>query len=298
MRVLVTGSHGLIGSALIRSLEQDHHAVVRLVRGPGSGSGDAHWDPAAGQLDLAALGKIDAVVHLAGEGIADKRWSADQKKRILASRVDSTTLLAQRLADAGDRPSVLVSGSAIGFYGDGGDTELDENSPAGSGFLADVCQRWEAATAPAEAAGIRVVHIRTGIVLSPDGGALKKQLPLFKVGMGGKLGSGRQYQSWISIDDEVGGIVHSLETESLQGPVNLTAPHPVTNLDFTKTLGSVVGRPTVMAAPKFGLSAVLGHQLVEEMLLAGQRVLPAKLLASGYVFRYPKLEPALRALLA
>jgi uncharacterized protein (TIGR01777 family) len=201
------------------------------------------------------------------------------------------------LADAGHRPSVLVSGSAIGYYGDGGESELDESSPSGTGFLADVCRQWEAATAPAEAAGIRVVHIRTGIVLSPDGGALKKQLPLFKVGLGGKLGSGRQYQSWIALDDEVGGIVHALQTDSLTGPVNLTAPHPVTNLEFTKTLGSVVGRPTVMAAPKFALSAALGHQLVDEMLLAGQRVLPAKLLASGYVFRYPELEPALRALL-
>jgi len=298
MRALVTGSHGLIGSALVRALEQDHHEVVRLVRGaPSPGSAEARWDPAAGQLDLAGVGKIDAVVHLAGEGIAEKRWTGDQKERILASRVDSTTLLAKGLADADHRPSVLVSGSAIGFYGDGGDSELDETSPPGSGFLADLCRKWEAATAPAETAGVRVVHIRTGIVLSPDGGALKKQLPLFKVGMGGKLGSGRQYQSWISIDDEVGGILHALQTESLAGPVNLTAPHPVTNLEFTKTLGLVLGRPTVVAAPKFALSAALGHQLVEEVLLTGQRVLPAKLLASGYSFRYPELEPALRAIL-
>jgi uncharacterized protein (TIGR01777 family) len=296
MRVLVTGSHGLIGSNLVGTLEGDGHEVVRLVRGT-PGAGEAHWDPSQGELDVGDLEKADAVVHLAGEGIADKRWSSVQKRRILDSRLVSTTLLASRLADSGHRPSVLVSGSAVGYYGDGGDAVLDEDSPAGSGFLAEVCRQWEAATEPAANAGIRVVHIRTGIVLTPEGGALKKQLPLFKMGVGGKLGSGRQYQSWIALDDEVGAIVHALETDSLSGPVNLTSPHPVTNAEFTKTLGSVLGRPTVVAAPKFGLSAVLGHELVTEMLLAGQRVMPARLIATGYNFRYPELEPALRAML-
>lgn len=298
MRILVTGSHGLIGSALVRQMTDDGHQIVRLVRGPAAGPGEVHWNPAAGELDLSDVDKLDAAVHLAGEGIGEKRWTADQKRQILASRVDSTRLLARRLADAGHRPEVLVSGSAIGFYGDRGDEVLDEDSPAGSGFLADLCQQWEAATATAEEAGIRVVHVRTGIVLAADGGMLKKLLPLFKVGMGAKLGSGRQFQSWISLSDEVGAIVHCLRSESVSGPVNLTAPHPVTNAELTKTLGSVLHRPTLLAAPKFGLSAALGHEMVEEMLIAGQRVMPNKLLESGYRFGQPDLEPALRALLA
>jgi uncharacterized protein (TIGR01777 family) len=296
MRVIVTGSHGLIGSNLVRTLEGNGHEVVRLVRGS-AGPGEVQWDPSQGQLDAGALDGADAAVHLAGEGIADKRWTSDQKRRILDSRIASTTLLAGRLADSGHPPSVLVSGSAVGYYGDGGDAVLDEDAPVGSGFLAEVCRQWEAATEPAANAGIRVVHIRTGIVLTPEGGALKKQLPLFKMGVGGKLGSGRQYQSWIALEDEIDAIVHALKTDSLSGPVNLTSPHPVTNTEFTKTLGSVLGRPTVVAAPKFGLSAVLGHELVSEMLLAGQRVMPARLIASGYTFRYPELEPALRAML-
>jgi hypothetical protein len=296
MRILVTGSHGLIGSALVAALEREGHDVVRVVRGP-AGPGEVHWDPAAGELDLSGTDKIDAAVHLAGEGIAEKRWTSEQKRRIVDSRVASTDLLARSLAAAGHRPSVLVSGSAVGIYGDRGDVVIDEDSPAGAGFLAEVCRQWEAATAPASDAGIRVVHARSGIVLSPEGGALKRQLPLFKVGIGGRLGSGRQYQSWIALDDEVVAIMFALENESLSGPVNLTAPHPVTNAEFTKTLGAVLGRPTVVAAPKFGLSAVLGHELVSEMLLAGQRVMPMRLLGSGYTFRYPELEPALRSLL-
>ncbi|MDQ1401550.1 MAG: uncharacterized protein QOK20_3482 [Acidimicrobiaceae bacterium] len=296
MRIAVTGSHGLIGSALVSELERQGHDVVALVRGS-AGPGRIAWDPEAGQLDAAHLAGVDAAVHLAGQPIADKRWTAEQKRKILDSRVASTDLLARRLAEAQPRPSVLVSGSAIGYYGDRGDAIVDESSPAGSGFLSEVCQRWEEATAPAEAAGIRVVHIRTGIVLSPEGGVLKKQLPLFRVGMGGRLGSGEQYQSWISLVDEVGGIIHALRTESLSGALNLTAPNPVTNGEFTKTLGSVLGRPTLVTAPKFGLSAVLGHELVAEMLLAGQRVLPKKLLDSGYSFGFSELEPTLRQLL-
>ncbi|MDQ1393490.1 MAG: uncharacterized protein QOF30_2467 [Acidimicrobiaceae bacterium] len=296
MRIAVTGSHGLIGAALVAELARQGHEVVAVVRSS-AGPGDIAWDPQAGQLDATALAGVDAAVHLGGQPIAEKRWTADQKRRILESRVASTDLLSRRLAEAQPRPSVLISGSAIGYYGDRGDDVVDERSPAGAGFLSEVCQRWEEATAPAEAAGIRVVHIRTGIVLSADGGALKKQLPLFRVGMGGRLGTGEQYQSWISIHDEVGGIIHALQNESLSGALNLTAPNPVTNAQFTKTLGSVLGRPTLVAAPKFGLSAVLGHELVTEVLLAGQRVMPRKLLDSGYKFAFSELEPALRQLL-
>lgn len=296
MRVLVTGSHGLIGSALVAALQQDGHDVLRLVRGQ-AGPGEVSWQPEAGQLDAHSLDKLDGVVHLAGAPIGDKRWTSERKRIVLDSRVVTTDLLARRLADADSHPSVLISGSAIGYYGDRGDEVLDESSPPGAGFLAEVCRQWEAATAPAEAAGIRVVHVRTGLVLTPAGGMLKKLLPLFKVGMGGRLGSGRQYQSWIALDDEVGAIVHALHTATLSGAVNLTAPNPVTNAEFTKTLGAVLGRPTALTAPKVGLSAVLGRELVDDMLLSGQRVAPSKLLADGYPFRHPDLEPALRALL-
>ncbi|MDP9075688.1 MAG: TIGR01777 family oxidoreductase [Actinomycetota bacterium] len=294
MKVLVSGSTGLIGSALLPALRAHDHEVVSLVRRR-PGSGEVGWDPADGVLDPADLAGIDSVVHLAGEGIGNKRWSAAQKQKILDSRLSSTDLLARRLAEVAPGPSVLISGSAIGFYGDRGDELLDEDSEAGTGFLADVCSRWEAATAPAEAAGIRVAHIRTGVVLSPAGGALKKFLPLFKLFVGGKLGSGRQYQSWITLDDEVAAIVHTLETDSLAGPVNLTAPHPVTNAEFTRALGAALGRPTILPVPGFGLSLLLGKEFAAEMVLGGQRVLPKKLEASGFAFSYPEIEPALRA---
>jgi uncharacterized protein (TIGR01777 family) len=296
MRVIVTGSHGMIGSALIPALETAGHRVVRLVRGS-PGPGEVHWDPAAGVLDVADLAGADSAVHLAGEGVATKRWTPEQKQRILDSRVKSTDLLSRRLVELDPRPSVLVAGSAVGVYGDRGDEELDEQSKAGTGFLAGLSQQWEAATAPAEEAGIRVVHIRTGIVLSPTGGALKKQLPLFKIGLGGRLGSGRQYQSWISLDDEVGAILFALTTPSLSGPVNLTSPNPVTNADYTKTLGAVLGRPTIFPVPRLGLASILGGEATDEMLLGGQRVLPRKLEEHGYEFMNPELEPALRALL-
>ncbi len=295
MNVVVTGSHGLIGSALVSALEAAGHAVVPLVRGPATGA-EVHWDPAAGVLDASLLTGVDAAVHLAGEGLAGKRWTAEQKQRLVDSRVKSTDLLARRLAELDPKPRVLVSGSAVGFYGDRGDAELTEDSPGGTGFLADLVRQWEAASAPA-AEAMRVVNIRTGIVLSADGGALKKQLPLFRFGVGGKLGSGRQYQSWISIEDEVAAIIHVLENDSLFGPVNLTAPHPVTNAEFTKTVGRVLRRPTLLTVPRFGLSLVLGKDLANEALLAGQRVLPARLEASGYRFRQPDLEGALRAVL-
>jgi uncharacterized protein len=286
----------MIGSALTTALEDAGQNVVRLVRGSPK-PGQVSWDPAAGVLDAGDLNGVEGAVHLAGEGIAAKRWSPEQKRRVLDSRVKSTDLLCRRLADLDPKPSVLVAGSAVGFYGDRGAQELDEQSKAGTGFLVDLCQQWEGATAPAEEAGIRVVHIRTGIVLSPTGGVLKKQLPLFKVGLGGRLGSGRQYQSWIALDDEVGAILFALTNHSLSGPVNLTAPNPVTNAEFTKTLGAVLGRPTIFPVPRIGLSAMLGREAVDEMVLGGQRVLPRQLEQHGYVFRYPDLQPALRHLL-
>jgi uncharacterized protein len=296
MKLAVAGSRGLIGSALVPALEEAGHTVVRLVRGS-TMTGDAGWDPAAGVLDPTLLEGIDAAVNLAGEGVAEKRWTPEQKKRILDSRVSSTDLLARRLAGLDPKPSVFVSASAIGFYGDRGDEELTEQSSGGAGFLADVVRQWEAATAPAEEAGIRVVHIRTGIVLSAKGGALNKQLPLFRLGVGGRLGSGRQYQSWISIDDEIGAILHALTSRTISGPVNLTAPEPVTNREFTTTLSAQLRRPALIAVPRFALSLALGGQLADEVLLAGQRVLPAVLRSSDYRFRHPGLKAALAAVL-
>jgi uncharacterized protein (TIGR01777 family) len=296
MKVAVTGSHGLIGTALVRALRQAGHTVVPLVRGS-AGTGEVQWDPAGGVLDLNLLEGIEGAVHLAGEGIADKRWTDEQKQRIRESRVKSTDLLARTLAQLHPKPQVLVSGSAIGFYGDRGDDELTEESSAGAGFLPGLVTKWELATAPAEQAGIRVAHIRSGIVLSAEGGALKKQLPLFKLGVGGRLGSGRQYQSWISIADEVGAILHVLGSDALWGPVNLTAPQPVTNASFTRTLASVLGRPAVIPVPTFALSLVFGAELVAEALLASQRVLPARLQASGYSFEHSGLAEALCSLL-
>jgi uncharacterized protein (TIGR01777 family) len=285
MKVAVTGSHGLIGSALLASLQADGHEVVRVVRGPED------------VLDVGGLNGVEAVVNLAGEGIAERRWTPAQKEKIRNSRIIGTDLLARRLAELTPRPAVLVSGSAVGYYGNGGNDKLDEESPIGSGFLAELVRDWEAATAPASDAGIRVACIRTGIVQSPKGGALKRQLPLFKFGLGGRLGPGRQYQSWIAIDDEVGAIRHVLKSDDLAGPVNLTAPNPVTNAEFTATLASVLRRPKLLPVPRFGLALVLGGELVDEALLFSQRVIPRKLLASGYQFQYPSLEGALRALL-
>jgi uncharacterized protein (TIGR01777 family) len=294
MRVLVTGSHGLIGSAVASALEADGHAVVRLVRHGGTPS----WDPDRGRLDPAAVQGVDAVVHMAGAGIADRRWTLPRKQEILQSRVRSTDLLAHRLAEVDRRPAVLISGSAIGLYGNRGDEEVDEESAPGTGFVADLVRRWEAATTPAEQVGVRVVHARTGIVQSPKGGALRKQLPLFRLGLGGRLGSGRQYVSWITLDDEVGAILHALTDGSLSGGVNLTAPNPVTNVEYTRVLGKVLGRPTVLTAPPVALHAVFGTELADELLLGGARVLPHELERRGYPFKHPQLEDALAALLA
>ncbi|MDQ1491298.1 MAG: uncharacterized protein QOJ23_3812 [Actinomycetota bacterium] len=297
MDVVVTGSSGLIGSALRGALERAGHRLIPMVRSQGSGDA-VRWDPDRGAIDAAALEGVGAVVNLAGEGIGNKRWNEEQKSRIRDSRVRGTTLLAETLAKLQKAPKVLLSGSAVGFYGDRGDEVLTENSRAGDGFLAELCVAWEAAAAPAREAGVRVSHLRTGIVLAGNGGALPKMLMPFKLGLGGKLGSGSQWMSWIALDDEVGAIVHLLGDEAPAGPINLTAPNPAANADFTKALGGALGRPTVLSVPKIGLKLLLGGQMAEEMLLGGQRVLPTRLLDSGYTFAHPELSDALRTALA
>lgn len=295
MRIVVTGASGLIGSALTARLKAAGHTVVPLVRRTPA-AGEVQWDPMGGVLDPAALSGADAVVHLAGAGIGDHRWTDSYKREIRDSRTRSTELLASSIAAAEQPPPVLLSGSAIGVYGDRGDDPLDEQSAPGEGFLAEVCVAWEAATAAASETGARVAFLRTGIVLTPKGGALKKQLPLFRFGLGGRFGRGRQWQSWISLDDEVGAIEHLL-TAPVHGPVNLTAPEPVTNREFTDTLARVLRRPALFPVPKFGPSLLLGGELAEALLYTGQRVVPTALQQSGYQFAHPSLEVALRALL-
>ncbi len=295
MDVAVTGSSGLIGTALVEALGAAGHRVVRVVRG--AATGDAvSWDPKAGTIDANGLDGVDAVVHLAGAGIGDKRWNDAYKRELVDSRVLGTGLIARTIAGLARPPGVLVSASAVGWYGDRGDEELDETSAPGTGFLADLCQQWEAAADPAREAGIRVAHTRSGVVLSPRGGALKKELPLFKLGLGGRFGTGRQWQSWIALDDEVGALVHLL-TADVSGAVNVTAPAPVTNAEMTKTLGTVLHRPTVLPVPSFGPKLLLGPELAAVLLYEGQRVLPRVLAASGYTFAHPTLEGALRSML-
>ena len=295
MHVVVTGSSGLIGSALVTRLSADGHDVTRMVRRTPR-PGEARWNPSEGTLDAAALADADAVINLAGAGIGDHRWTDDYKRELVDSRLRGTELLANTIAGQDRRPAVFLSGSAIGIYGARDDTPLDESSDVGTGFLADLCVRWEAATAAASAAGIRVAHLRTGIVLSGDGGALKKQLPLFKLGLGGKMGSGRQYQSWITIDDEIAAIIH-LMTSSDEGAVNLTAPNPVTQAEFARTLAKVLGRPAFLPIPTFGPKLLLGGELADNLLFTGQRVVPAALESSAYSFRHPTLEAGLRHVL-
>lgn len=296
MRVIISGASGLIGGALSTHLRAQGHDVVSLVRRP-AGDAEIQWDPAKGTLDAEALAGADAVVHLAGAGIGDHRWTDDYKRELVESRTKGTALLAERIAACSQRPAVLLSGSAIGFYGPSDDRELDEHSPAGTDFLADLCVQWEAATGPAEAAGVRVAHLRTGIVLTKQGGALKKMLPLFKLGAGGKFGKGDQWQSWISLPDEVGAITHLL-TADVRGAVNLTAPAPVRNREFAKTLGTVLHRPSVVPVPAFGPKLLLGGELADALLFTGQRVLPTALQQSGYTFQHATLDAALRAVLA
>lgn len=298
MRVLISGSTGFVGEALVRRLAETGHEAVRLVRSaPTDSVPSVRWDPAVRFIEPGALDGIDAVVHLAGESIASSRWTDAQKARILDSRVDGTTTLADAIAAATDPPAVLLSGSAIGYYGDRGDERVDETSGPGDDFAAAVSQAWEAAARPADTDRTRVAYLRTGVVLHPSGGALREQLPFFRLGLGGRIGTGRQWFSWISLRDEVDAIVHLLEADDVSGPVNLTAPNPVTNADFTKALGSALGRPTLLPTPRLALWARLGRELSGTLLEGGAHVLPSALLASGYRFRDAEIEPALNAML-
>lgn len=294
MHVLISGSTGLIGSALVRSLRADGHAITRLSRA-GGGADVVQWDPVAGAFDAADVPACDAVVHLAGESVVG-RWSAAKKAAIRDSRVRGTRLLCEALARLETRPRVLVCASAVGLYGDRGSEILTEGSPAGRGFLADVVREWEAAARPAVEAGIRVVLLRFGVVLSKAGGALAKMLTPFRMGLGGKIGSGRQYVSWVSLDDTVRAIRFALDTQSLSGPVNVAAPNAVTNADFARALARRLGRPSFVPTPAFAVRAALG-EAADELLLASTRVQPARLLEAGFSFRHPAIEEALDAAL-
>lgn len=297
-KMLVSGVSGPIGAALLPSLRASGWSVVRLVRSQANGQPSSRdqiaWDPAK-PIAPEAVSGFDAVIHLAGESVFG-RWTASRKAKILNSRVNGTTNLAQALANAEEKPKVFLCGSAIGYYGNRGDELLREESAPGAGFLAEVCQQWEEATVPAVQADIRTAHLRTGVVLSAEGGALGAMLTPFKMGVGGRIGDGRQWLSWINVQDMVGAINHILKNDLLQGPVNMVAPKPVTNAEFTRTLAGVLSRPAILPLPAFAVKAAFG-QMGEEMLLASQKVEPGKLISSGYPFRYRELQAGLEALL-
>lgn len=295
MRVGVTGASGLIGSALVPVLKDRGHDVVRLVRRAPSAPDEIRWDPETGEVDLAALNGVEGIIHLAGAGVGDKRWTPAYKRMILLSRVNGTDTIARAMAHLEPRPRVLVSGSAIGYYGDTGDREVTETSPQGAGFLADVVAQWEAAAAPAQDAGIRVAFARTGLVVSDQGGAWKRLLPIFRLGLGGKIGSGHQYWSFISLRDEVNALITLLEDEAYSGPVNLTAPAPVTNAEVTAAMGRVLGRPTVLPVPAFALKIALGE--FSDDVLGSQRVIPTVLERQDFTWSDPSIDEAIRATL-
>ncbi|MBA3320016.1 MAG: TIGR01777 family protein [Pyrinomonadaceae bacterium] len=293
MKIIVSGATGLVGRALLPSLRADGHQVTSLVRKQTGTGSEVLWNPAAGQLDAAGLEGYEAIVHLAGENVGEGRWTEEKKQSIRDSRVQGTSLLAGALARLATPPRVFVSASAIGYYGDRGAEVLTEESAPGADFLSGVCREWEAAADAARAAGIRVVSLRFGVILSADGGALKKMLTPFKLGAGGQVGGGEQYMSWLTLDDAVGAIKHALSREDLRGAVNVVAPHPATNGEFTKTLGKVLGRPTFFPVPAFAARLAFG-EMADALLLASTRVEPARLKATGYQFKHPQLENGLR----
>jgi len=296
--VLLSGASGMLGSALRQALAGQGVAVRQLVRGAVQGEGQIAWAPAAERAvaEPSALEGCAAAIHLSGASVAGRRWTASYRREMAASRVETTRALAETLAGLGRRPEVLVVASAVGIYGSRGDEVLDESSQAGTGFLAELCRAWEAAAEPARRAGVRVVHARFGVVLG-RGGALAKMLPVFKLGLGGPLGSGRQWMSWVSLDDAVAALLFAARTSELTGALNVTAPEPVTNAAFTRALGWVLRRPAVLAAPAAALRLVFG-EMAEEALLASQRAVPRRLLDAGFRFGYPEIDGALRAALA
>jgi uncharacterized protein len=295
--VAISGASGLVGTALTASLQADGHRVVRFVRGGVTRDDEIGWDPDQGRIDAPALEGIDAVVHLAGEGIGERRWSPQQKRRIRDSRVKGTAVLAGAVASRERRPRVLVSASAVGYYGSRGDEILTEDSAPGNDFLAGLCVEWEGETKPVVDAGVRTVIVRSGIVLSAHGGALRNMLVPFRLGLGGKQGSGRQWMSWIALHDEVAALRAAIDDERLRGPVNLVAPNPVTNADFARALGHVLHRPTVLPTPMLPLKLRYGGELVDTLLLGSDRVSPTRLEAVSFPFCYPVLEPALESIL-
>lgn len=296
MRIAITGSSGLIGTALVRSLRADGHQVVRLVRRAPRAEDEVQWDPQRQWVDSQGLVGCDAVVHLAGAGIGARRWTDAYKKELRDSRVLGTTAVAEAVASLDAPPRVLVSASAVGFYGDTGGRVVDESAPPGDGFLADLCQQWEEATAPAQEAGVRTVFARTGLVVSAEGGAWGRLFPLFRFGLGGRMGSGRQYWSFIALDDHIAALRHILATDELVGPVNLTAPEPITNREVTAAMGRVLGRPTLLSVPAPALRLALGE--LSSDVLGSVRAVPRRLLDSGFSFTHPEIEQALRAALA
>lgn len=295
MKIIISGASGLIGKPLVKNLRKHGHEVIQLVRRAPL-SNESQWNPATGEINASVIDGADAVIHLSGAGIGDRRWTTKYKQELLDSRTKSTALLASTIAKCAKKPSVFLSGSAIGIYGPRGDEQLTEQSKNGETFLADICKQWEAAAKPSVDAGVRTVFLRTGIVLTPLGGALKKQLPLFKLGLGGKFGDGRSWQSWISLDDELAAIEHLL-TAKVSGAVNLTAPNPVTNAEFTTALARALKRLAILPIPKFGPQLLLGAELANALLFTGQRVMPIELQKSGFTFQHPTIDIALRALL-
>ena len=295
MKVLITGSSGLVGSALTDFFVANGDEVIRLLRRSARADSPV-WDPENGEIDLAGVRDISAVVHLAGDNLGEGRWNDRKKNSILNSRVKGTQLLSEFFAATEHKPNVIVSASAVGYYGNRGEERVDESSEPGKGFLADVCRQWEEATASAVDVGIRVANLRLGLILSAEGGALKKMLLPFRIGLGGVIGSGKQYMSWVSIDDVIGTIQHIIANEAVRGPVNLVSPNSVSNREFTKTLGQVLNRPTIFPMPAFAARIAFG-EMTDELLLSSTRVIPKKLMDSGYEFRHPELGGAFEHLL-